>query len=230
MKLIGVTGTNGKTTTCILIYEMLQKLGVKSAYIGTIGFYLNGKHRVLNNTTPDTDLLYEMFLEAKNDGCEVVVMEVSSHALDMDRVHGLEFDEVAFTNITQDHLDYHKTMKNYIEAKKILFKKTRNNKVAVINSDVKDYENFVLPENNNILLGKKSTDLKIIDYDLSHLNTKIKFSIDNKDYECITHMVGEFNVYNYLTALVLVYKLGYKMEELLKLSLEIEPPRGRMEK
>ena len=132
MKLIGVTGTNGKTTTCFLIYQILRKLGIKCAYIGTIGFYLNGKKTLLNNTTPDVDLLYQMSLDAHEEGCTCVVMEVSSHALDKDRIYGLKFDSVAFTNLTQDHLDYHKTIENYIAAKKKLFEKTRGNKVAII--------------------------------------------------------------------------------------------------
>ena len=121
MKLIGVTGTNGKTTICYLVYQLLTLLGKKCAYIGTIGFYYGNTKRLLNNTTPDTDLLYDMLLEAKEYGCEYVVMEVSSHALDKNRIFGLEFDEVAFTNLTQDHLDYHKTLENYANAKRNLF-------------------------------------------------------------------------------------------------------------
>ena len=100
IKLLGVTGTNGKTTTCYLIFQMLKMLKKKCAYIGTIGFYYNEEKRLLNNTTPDIDLLYQMFLEAKDNKCKYLVMEVSSHALDMNRVYGLEFDEVAFTNLT----------------------------------------------------------------------------------------------------------------------------------
>jgi UDP-N-acetylmuramoyl-L-alanyl-D-glutamate--2,6-diaminopimelate ligase len=90
IKLIGITGTNGKTTSSYLTYQMLNLLGKKAAYIGTIGFYCNEERKELNNTTPDVDLLYEMFLEAKDKKCEYLVMEVSSHALDKNRVYGLE--------------------------------------------------------------------------------------------------------------------------------------------
>ena len=229
MKLIGVTGTNGKTTTCYLIYQLLTLLGKKCAYIGTIGFYYGNVKKVLNNTTPDTDLLYEMFLEAKEYGCEYVVMEVSSHALDKNRIYGLEFDEVAFTNLTQDHLDYHKTIDNYIEAKKKLFYRTRNEKVAVINKDVEYYERFINENNNNITISKKDGDLKINNVTLSHLNTLINFTYENKNYDVEIKMVGSYNVYNYLTCLLLVHKLGFSIDEIIKTTKKLKAPDGRME-
>ena len=108
--LIGITGTNGKTTSCYFIYELLKILDVKCAYIGTIGFFIDKKERDLNNTTPEILELYEMFLECKSRGVNVIVMEVSSHALELDRVHGLKFNYVCFTNLTVDHLLFHKTM------------------------------------------------------------------------------------------------------------------------
>ena len=229
MKLIGVTGTNGKTTTCYLIYQLLTLLGKKCAYIGTIGFYYGNTKKVLNNTTPDTDLLYEMFLEAKEYGCEYVVMEVSSHALDKNRIYGLEFDEVAFTNLTQDHLDYHKTLDNYADAKKKLFYKTRNDKIAVINKDVEYYDRFINNDNNNIFISKNDGDLKINNVELSHLNTKISFSYENKDYDVVINMVGSYNVYNYLTCLLLVHKLGFSIDKIIEKTKELKAPDGRME-
>lgn len=229
MKLIGVTGTNGKTTTCYLIYQLLTLLGKKCAYIGTIGFYYGTTKKVLNNTTPDTDLLYEMFLEAKEYGCEYVVMEVSSHSLDKNRVYGLEFDEVAFTNLTQDHLDYHKTLDNYCDAKRKLFYKTRNDKIAVINKDVEYYDRFINEENNNIFISKNSGDLKINNFSLSHLNTIINFSYEEKNYEVENNMVGTYNIYNYLTCLLLVHKLGFSIDEIISKTKSLKAPDGRME-
>lgn len=105
MNLIGVTGTNGKTTICYMIYQMLEMLNHPASYMGTIGFYYHHHYLNMVNTTPDVDVLYDYFLKAKEAGCKTMVMEVSSHALAKDRIHGLEFDEVAFTNLTQDHLD-----------------------------------------------------------------------------------------------------------------------------
>ncbi len=229
MKFIGVTGTNGKTTICYLIYQMLTKLEKKCAYIGTIGFYYPGESRELNNTTPDTDLLYEMFLEAKEAGCEVVVMEVSSHALDLNRIYGITYDEVAFTNLTQDHLDYHKTIENYRDAKRILFTKTRGDKIAVLNKDDENYTHFLLEENKNITISSKEGDVQILSIDFSNLGTHFRFSFKDTLYETNIPMVGRYNVYNYLTSLLLVESLGFKIEEILNLNETLQAPKGRME-
>ena len=229
MKLIGVTGTNGKTTICYLVYQLLTLLNKKCAYIGTIGFYYGNTKRLLNNTTPDTDLLYDMLLEAKEYGCEYVIMEVSSHALDKNRVFGLEFDEVAFTNLTQDHLDYHKTLENYANAKRKLFEKTRGEKVAIINKDDPHHEKFMLNENKNITIGKTGADVLIKDYSLSHLHTKIEFSYEDKIYNTQINMVGSYNVYNYLTALMLVHKLGFSIDSIIDITKDLMAPAGRME-
>ena len=229
IKLIGVTGTNGKTTICYLVYQLLTLLGKKCAYIGTIGFYCGNKQKTLNNTTPDTDVLYDMLLEAKEYGCEYVVMEVSSHALDKNRVFGLEFDEVAFTNLTQDHLDYHKTLENYANAKRKLFEKTRGEKIAIINKDDPHHEKFMLNENKNITIGKTDADVLIKDYSLSHLHTKIEFSYEDKIYNTQINMVGSYNVYNYLTALMLVHKLGFSIDSIIDITKDLMAPAGRME-
>ncbi len=231
MTFIGVTGTNGKTTTCFLVYQMLQKLGKTPAYIGTIGFYYKDTKKVLNNTTPDVDLLYEMLLEAKEAGCDSVVMEVSSHALDKNRVYGLLFDEVAFTNLTQDHLDYHKTMENYCHAKKQLFLKTRNEKVAILNGNDAYYKEFICGDNQTLLIGTDTTfDIVIQDLDFSHTKTNIQFSYQGKTYKTSIKMVGRYNVYNFLTAVFLVYKMGFNLESILSLSETLDAPSGRMEK
>ncbi len=230
MKLIGVTGTNGKTTICFLVYQMLKKLGMNPAYIGTIGFYYKDTKKELNNTTPDTDLLYEMLLEAKNNGCDAIVMEVSSHSLSKNRIYGLEFDSVAFTNLTQDHLDYHETMENYCNAKKILFTRTRGEKIAIINADDSYSNNFVLEKNQNITISSKNGDCLIKNIVLSHIDTNIIFEYQNKEYNVTTKMIGRYNVYNYLTSLLLVHKLGFSIEEILNISEYLNAPNGRMEK
>ena len=109
MKLIGVTGTNGKTTSCYLTYQMLLNMGVDAAYIGTIGYYHKDEHIELNNTTPDILTVYKLLMNAYESGAKTVVMEVSSQGLSHKRVEGFLFDYVVFTNLTQDHLDYHKS-------------------------------------------------------------------------------------------------------------------------
>ena len=120
IKLIGVTGTNGKTTTCFLCHQYLNDHGKKCGYIGTIGFYINNFIRPLSNTTPDVLEIYNMILECIKQGCEYVVMEVSSHSLSYNRLGNLTFDYVVFTNLTEDHLDYHKTMENYALDKQMM--------------------------------------------------------------------------------------------------------------
>lgn len=229
IKLIGVTGTNGKTTTCLMIYQILNLLKQPVAYLGTVGFYYNDIRRKVANTTPDVDVLYNMLLEAKEHGIKYFVMEVSSHALDKERIYGLEFDEVAFTNLTQDHLDYHKTLENYANAKKKLFLKTRNDKIAVINGDDNYNEYFKLPANNNIIISEKSGDVKIEDISFSHLGTSFSFTYKNKKYSTSLNLVGRYNIYNYLTALFLIAELGFEISDILKFNDHVKAPDGRME-
>jgi UDP-N-acetylmuramoyl-L-alanyl-D-glutamate--2,6-diaminopimelate ligase len=126
MKVIGVTGTNGKTTTAWLIRDMLKALGMKAAYLGTLGFQLPGEERELQNTTPFAIELNELLAEARDKGVEAIAMEVSSHALAEKRVDGIEFDAAVFTNLTQDHLDFHGTMEEYEAAKLRLFTELPN--------------------------------------------------------------------------------------------------------
>ena len=117
LKIIGLTGTNGKTTTAYLTYQLLNLFNEKAAYLGTIGFKAPNDEIETDNTTPDILTIYSLLLHAIEIGCKTVVMEVSSHALSYERIYGLHIDIAAFTNLTEDHLDYHKTMENYLNAK-----------------------------------------------------------------------------------------------------------------
>lgn len=229
MKLIGVTGTNGKTTIGYMIYQMMTMLNHPCAYMGTIGFYYRDQYLPMVNTTPDIDVLYDLFLKAKEANCQTLVMEVSSHALDKERIYGLEFDEVAFTNLTQDHLDYHKTIENYAAAKQKLFKKTRNDKIAIINGDDPYADYFSLKDNQNIKISDTNGDLLVKNIKFSHLGTSFEFTFKKKTYQTHIHMVGRYNVYNYLTAMLLVHHLGYTIEDILALNDRLKAPKGRME-
>ena len=224
IKLIGVTGTNGKTTTCYIIYQMLNKLNIRCAYIGTLGFYKCGIIQELENTTPDIDELYEYLNECTNENIKYVVMEVSSHSLIQDRIYGLKFDSVIFTNLTEDHLDYHKNMEEYKKAKLILFNKLRNKRIAIINSDDKYYKEFMLPNNYNITVGINGT-FKIKNIILNSESINLTFNY-KKEYKKKLNMVGKYNAYNYLEALASLVYLGLDIEELL--NLEINEPPGRM--
>ncbi|MGN1338296.1 MAG: UDP-N-acetylmuramoyl-L-alanyl-D-glutamate--2,6-diaminopimelate ligase [Candidatus Coprovivens sp.] len=228
MKIIGVTGTNGKTTTAYLTYQLLNKLGMKTAYIGTIGFYLPGEDFIeIPNTTPNILDLYELMLQAKNKGCKCLMMEVSSHALDQKRVQGIKYETAAFTNLTQDHLDYHKTMENYLKAKQLILKQLKG--PMIINLDDNYGDNWIKEYNNIKTYGFKGKDYKIISYEDTLKGTNIKFIANNKEYEIETNLKSKFNVYNYITTLSLVNSMGYSIEEILEKTPEIYPPKGRCE-
>ena len=226
MNIIGITGTNGKTTTAYLTYQMLNKLNSKTAYIGTIGFYMPDKDMIeLPNTTPNILDFYELLLQAKENNCKNVVMEVSSHALDMKRVKGIEFKVSAFTNLTQDHLDYHETMENYLNSKKLILNQTKG--VFIANDDDKYSREFVF--DNKKTLGMEADDYKIISYVDEGYKTLIKFINNEKEYEVETNLKSNFNVYNYLTTLAIVNNLGYTIEEIIEVTKEVYPPKGRCE-
>ena len=181
LRIIGVTGTNGKTTTCFLTYQALKKLGVNAAYMGTIGFYYGDTKYELNNTTPEILDLYSYFIEALEQGVTDVVMEVSSHSLCEKRVEGLEFSEAAFTNLTEDHLDYHKTMENYLNAKLLILKQIKKDGVVIVNND-DDYGKY-FEVGNYKTLGYSGDNYKILDYSQTDKGTLISFMVDGKNYE-----------------------------------------------
>lgn len=225
--LIGVTGTNGKTTTCYLIYQMLNRLNKKCAYIGTIGYYFLDKKIELNNTTPGIVDLYNMILDAIDNGCEALVMEVSSHALDQNRIAGLNFKTVAFTNLTQDHLDYHKTMDNYLKAKLKILNYLRKDGTIVVNIDDEYGHNFLT--NNSKSISFNEGDYSIQSYTDNGHDMTINFTYENKNYEVKVNLKSKFNVYNYLTCLAIVHSLGININDIIKQTGYIYPPKGRCE-
>ncbi len=225
IKIIGVTGTNGKTTTAFLIHKSLNKLGIKCAYIGTIGFYINKKIKNLKNTTPDILEIYELLLKCYQNDCLYVTMEVSSQALSMHRVDGILFDYAIFTNLTQDHLDYHKTMENYCLAKMELFKKLKKDGIAIVNYDDK-YKNYFLFENNkNITYGFNKSDYQITNYKLK--NYKQEFLLNNEKY--VVNLLGKYNVYNIVNVIIILKQLGFEYKNIKKIISNIKAPIGRME-
>lgn len=229
LKLIGITGTNGKTTTSILIHNMLNKLGRKTAYIGTNGFYIGNFIKELPNTTPEIIDIYELLIEAKKEGCEYVCLEASSHGLDQNRLKGLKFDFAVFTNLTHEHLGYHKTMENYAKAKQKLFNMLRNNKYAIINNDdnYKDY--FIVKGNNNITYSFTKGDYYIKEYNITLSHSTFSVIHNNENYTFSTKMLGKHNIYNSLVSIIILSKIGYTFEEINKVLNTVEGPIGRME-
>ena len=227
LKLIGVTGTNGKTTTCFLTYQLLNKLGIKACYIGTIGFYIEDEIIELANTTPDILELYNLLLYAKEKQCEVVVMEVSSHSIDQERIKGLKFDVCAFTNLTQDHLDYHKTMDNYCMTKVRLITYLKDTRKMIANVDHHYAKYF--ESNKSLSLGINGRDYKILKYNMENTYTDISFKVRDKEYNVKTNLIGKFNVYNYLTSLALIDSLGISIDDIIGVTKDIYAPVGRAE-
>lgn len=229
LKIIGFTGTNGKTTSAYLLHTALNKLNLKTSYIGTIGFYIDKKIESLSNTTPDLLDLYELLLKSYEEGCKYVCMEVSSQGLSYGRVEGFKFDYAVFTNLTQDHLDYHKTMENYAMAKQELFKKIKDDGYAVVNYD-DDYKNYyLLDQNNNVTYGFNGGDYKINDCIMNNTGTKLTYTHNGECVTLISKLIGKYNVYNLLSTIVILSLIGISQERQESLVSVLEAPSGRME-
>lgn len=229
LKLIGITGTNGKTTTCMLLHNMLNMLERKTAYIGTNGFYINKFIKELPNTTPEILDIYELLIEAKKEGCEFVCIEASSHGLTQNRLENLKFDYAIFTNLTHEHLGYHKTMKNYALAKQKLFTMLRNNKYAIINNDDKYKNYFILKENNNITYSLNNGNYYVKEYKITTQNNIFTVVNNNKEYTFTTKLLGKHNIYNSLASIIVLNKIGYSFEEINNVLTIVSGPKGRME-
>lgn len=217
IKVIGVTGTNGKTTTCFLIYQLLNKLNVKCAYIGTIGYYVDDIVEELDNTTPSSLELYNLFKRSKDLGCQVIVMEASSQALDQGRCDYIDFDYAIFTNLTQDHLDYHGNLDAYVLAKQKLFNRIKPGGVGIVNID--DPYSSYFKINNYVTYGFNDSDYKIeMDDDFKINNDVYKFKL-----------IGKHNVYNMASAIVLLNQFGFTYDDIFNDVYTSNSPTGRME-
>lgn len=218
MNIIGITGTNGKTTTAYLLYQALNLLESKCAYIGTIGFYIDGKLKDLNNTTPDIIELYEMIMEAKKHGCKNVVMEVSSHSLDLKRVDAIKYNYALFTNLTNDHLDYHKSIKKYYKAKRKLLKLLKKDGKIITNSD----DTYMKKISKRAIKIGKNGEYKIGDY---YFTNKTIFYLNNNKYQM--NLMGLYNIYNMSFVIAVLNSMGYfNLNRIIK---KLNPPSGRME-
>ena len=227
LKIIGVTGTNGKTTSCYLTYQMLQKLNKNVAYLGTIGYYHDNDYIELNNTTPDILTLYKLLIKAVEENVEYLVMEVSSHALAFKRISGLKFIAGAFTNLTEDHLDYHKTMEAYLNEKLKLINYLKDDATIILNSDDESSEKF--KNFKNYKTFGMNGDYKIEKYEILPDHTNLEFSYNEKKYNVKTNLTSKFNIYNYLTCLGILNSIGFSIEDIINITKEVYPPKGRCE-
>ena len=206
MRMLGITGTNGKTTTTNIIRTVLRRAGYKVGLIGTINIMIEDEVTEAHNTTPDVVDLQKALYAMKNAGCDYVVMEVSSHALVLNRVAGCEFDCAVLTNITQDHLDFHKTIENYRDAKSLLFEGlangTKENKNAVFNMDDGSSEIIKARTKVNCLTYGKGHDNDIypISFDVQAKEMALQLATPVGEMNLNLKITGEFNVYNVMSA------------------------------
>lgn len=229
LKLIGLTGTNGKTTTTFLIKQILENVGKKVGLIGTVQNMIGDEAYPAKYTTPDPYELQKLFSQMVEAGCEYCVMEVSSQALAQGRVNGVRFAVGAFTNLTQDHLDYHKTWENYFNAKRLLFE---NCDIAVTNAD---------DENGLKIIEGLNFD-KVVTYavnrnDATYVAKNVTFKSNGVEYElvgdkigrCSCPIPGRFSVYNSLCAASCALALGISFEQVLMAISKSKGVKGRIE-
>ncbi|MDO5570916.1 MAG: UDP-N-acetylmuramoyl-L-alanyl-D-glutamate--2,6-diaminopimelate ligase [Bacteroidales bacterium] len=227
LKLVGVTGTNGKTTIATLLYKLFGALGYKVGLLSTVCNYINNIPVAATHTTPDPLSLNSLLKDMVEAGCEYVFMEVSSHSIDQDRIAGLNFNGGIFTNLTRDHLDYHKTVENYLNAKKKFFDNLPKDAFALTNLD--DKNGMVMLQNCNA--RKKTYSLRTLaDYKGQIIEDHFEgMTLDINNREVVTRFIGKFNASNLLAVYGAAIELGANVDEVLvKLSLLV-PVAGRFE-
>jgi UDP-N-acetylmuramoyl-L-alanyl-D-glutamate--2,6-diaminopimelate ligase len=228
LKVIGITGTNGKTSIATLLFQLAGKLGYKCGLISTVENKIGSEVIPSTHTTPDAEGLAQLMSHMQNEKCEYIFMEVSSHALDQGRVHAVPFKGAVFTNITRDHLDYHGTFMNYINAKKKFFDMLPETAFAITNKDDKNGAKMVETCQARIkYYGLKS----MADYKAKLISTGIEglhMVVDNVDF--YSPMVGLFNAYNLLAVYAVATELGFDKREVLTTLSGIYGAEGRMER
>lgn len=216
IKFVGVTGTNGKTTTAFITRQILQSLGKSVGMIGTEGTYINDLKIPANMTTPDPIQLHRTIHDMDLNGIEYVVMEVSAHALALSKVDSIIYDVVGITNITQDHLDYFNTMENYAYAKSKLFT-YKQAKRAIINIDDK-YTRAIYKQcdiDKQSVSLRKPADIMVEQSNMAVDSTKAVFTHNGKQYIINSNLVGEYNLANTLMAISFCASLGFEMSDIL---------------
>jgi len=220
LKMIGITGTNGKTTISFLVESILRKAGYKVGVIGTVEARINGRSLPVKLTTPESSELQELLSKMLKEGVTHVVMEVSSHSLELYRTHGCEFDVAIYTNLTHDHLDFHGNMQNYLKAKMKLFEKLgkgyKKDVTAVINVDdpygkkIMTYVDgniltYGAVNNANLSASNIETSIDKMTFELGSFNSKFKIS---------TGLIGSYNAYNIMAALLCGKAFGLSYEQM----------------
>jgi len=227
LSLIGITGTNGKTSVTTMLFDIFKNLGFKSALISTVEYRIADKILPSTHTTPDVITLNKLLSQAVDAGCEYAFMEVSSHGIHQRRTEGLNFKVAGFTNITHDHLDYHHTFREYLKTKKQFFDNLSPDAVAITNFD--DKNGSVMLQNTKA--KKKSYALKTMaDYHGKVIEADFNGMLINfQGKEFWTTFSGKFNAYNLLLAYVVAVECGFDTEDVLKAISTLSRVKGRFE-
>ncbi len=227
LKLVGVTGTNGKTTIATLLYALFSEMGHKCGLLSTVCNYVDGTAYPSTHTTPDPISLNKLLAKMVEAGCEYAFMEVSSHALAQSRVSGLEFAGAIFTNLTRDHMDFHENMENYLKAKKRFFDDLPRNAFAITNLD--DKNGPVMVQNCRADIKSYST-RTMCDYKARLVETHLDGMIlefNNREFN--TLLTGRFNISNLLAIFGAAIELGKDPEDVLRVLSMLKPVSGRFE-
>ncbi|MDD5686219.1 MAG: UDP-N-acetylmuramoyl-L-alanyl-D-glutamate--2,6-diaminopimelate ligase [Elusimicrobia bacterium] len=236
MKFFAITGTNGKTTTSYLIEKIFQTAGIKLGVIGTIFYRFDTLMIPAPNTTPQSSDLQEILSKMKQCGADGVVVEVSSHGLVQNRISGCDIDVAIFTNLTQDHLDYHKTMDEYKKAKFLLFeefltKSAKEKKYAIINTDDEAGKELLNITKGDVITYGIKSDAQIRATEITILRNKTEFfvQLESKKVRIETKLVGQHNVYNILAAFSCAYSQKVDFKDIVNGIKEFETVPGRFE-
>jgi len=227
LTLVGVTGTNGKTTIATVLYNMFRALGYKCGLLSTVCNYIDGEAIPTEHTTPDPITLNQLLNEMVEAGCSFAFMEVSSHAVAQNRIGGLRFKGGIFTNLTRDHLDYHKTFENYRDAKKAFFDRLPADAFAVTNKD--DKNGMVMVQNTKATVKTYSVG-RMADFMAKIIECHFEgMYLDINGQEVGVQFIGKFNVSNLLAVYAAAVMLGQDPQEVLVVMSKMKPVNGRFE-
>lgn len=227
LRLVGVTGTNGKTTIATVLYNMFRRLGHKTGLLSTVMNYIDAEAFPTSHTTPDPITLNRLLARMADAGCEYVFMEVSSHSIVQNRIGGLKFAGGIFTNITRDHLDYHKTFENYLKAKKLFFDNLPSDAFAITNID--DKNGLVMVQNTKATVKTYSIQ-QMADFRAKIIESHFEgMYLEINKMEVGVHFIGRFNVSNLLAVYATTILLGKAKEETLVALSDMHPVSGRFE-
>ena len=229
MKIYGVTGTNGKTTISYVTYDLLNKLNKKAGYIGTIGYAYDNEMHDQYFTTPNINDLHMMLSQMRSAECEACAIEISSQGLDLHRTDSVDVDVACYTNLTHDHLDYHKNYENYFNAKARLFENMKEDGVACINIDDEYGKRMVERCSCKVVTYgiDNDADYKANDLKLFEDHSEFILSIKGKDFFIKTNIVAKFNILNLLAVISSLVETGYKMGDIIPLLNDINTAPGR---